>query len=309
MERALPGNLVVSAAYVGTKGTHLPGSRVLNTGVFRPGATLQNLEQRRPFAPAFSAILDFHSQFNSSFHSGQLTVSRRWAKGFTMLNSYTFSKAIDQGSFPSGRLAGRIGSLPQNAADFRAERGLANFDQRHRFTSSGTWDLPSPWATRSLRGYVLGGWQFSGILTLASGQPFIILDGADPNRDGVLDRPNLIRQPNLPEDQRTLDRYWDTAAFTRVPGGTDAYGNAGRNVVIGPGLANLDAALGKRFPLTERASLTFRWELFNVTNTPNFANPSGGSPTNDVGSPLFGQIQSTVPNNERIMQFSLRATF
>jgi hypothetical protein len=308
VERAVRG-VVVSAGYVGTKGTHLPGSRTLNTADFRPGATAQNIDQRRPFGPAFGAILDFHSQWNSAYHSAQLSASRRFSKGLTLLSSYTFSKAIDQGSFPTARLAGRIGTAPQNALDFRAERGLANFDQRHRFTWSGNWELPSPWAPKSLSGRLLGGWQLSSILVLASGNPFIIQDGSDPNRDGTTDRPDLLRNPNLPKTERTLARYWDTEAFVRVPGGTNRFGNAGRNVVIGPEMGNLDAALVKRFPVTEIVNVSFRWEVFNVTNHPNFANPGGGSPTNDISSPLFGRIQSTIANNERVMQFSLRIAF
>jgi hypothetical protein len=308
-EKLLPGSIVATAGYVGTKGTHLPGSRTLNAAEFRPGATAQNLDQRRPFAPAFGAILDFHSQWNSIFHSAQFSATRRWSKGFTFLGAYTFSKAIDQGSFPTARLAGRIGTAPQNANDFRSERGLANFDQRHRFTLSNTWDLPWRSASTSLASRILGGWQLSTILILAAGQPFIILDGTDPNLDGVLDRPDLIRNPNLPKSERILDRYWDTAAFARVPAGTNRFGNAGRNVVTGPSLANLDAALGKRVAVTESLGLELRWEVFNVTNHPNFANPGGGSPTNDVSSPLFGRIQATIPNNERVMQFSLRIQF
>jgi hypothetical protein len=308
-DKLLPGSIVATAGYVGTKGTRLPGSRTLNSAEFRPGATAQNLNQRRPFAPAFGAILDFHSQWNSIFHSAQFSAYRRWSKGFTFLAAYTFSKTIDQGSFPTARLAGRIGSAPQNANDFRSERGLANFDQRHRFTLSNTWDLPGRSASSNRVNRILGGWQLSTILTLAAGQPFIILDGTDPNLDGILDRPDLVGKPNLPRSERTLDRYWNTAAFVRIPAGTNRYGNAGRNVVIGPGLANLDAALGKRISITESLAVHFRWEVFNVTNHPNFANPSGGSPTNDVSSPLFGRIQATIPNNERVMQFSLRVQF
>jgi hypothetical protein len=308
-EKLLPGSIVATAGYVGTKGTRLPGSRTLNAAEFRPGATAQNLDQRRPFAPAFDAILDFHSQWNSIFQSAQFSAARRWSKGFTFLAAYTFSKAIDQGSFPTARLAGRIGSAPQNANDFRSERGLANFDQRHRFTLSNTWDLPWRGASSNRFNRVLGGWQLSTILTLAAGQPFIILDGTDPNLDGILDRPDLVGKPNLPPSERTLDRYWNTAAFVRIPAGTNRYGNAGRNVVIGPGLANLDAALGKSISITESIAAQFRWEVFKITNHPNFANPSGGSPTNDVSSPLFGQIQATIPNNERIMQISLRIQF
>jgi hypothetical protein len=106
-----------------------------------------------------------------------------------------------------------------------------------------------------------------------------------------------------------LAKWWDTGAFTRIPSGTNAFGNAGRNIVIGPNLRNFDASLAKSFRLRETTNLQFRWDVFNVPNRPNFANPSGGSPTNDVSSPLFGQNQSTQADNERVMQLGLRLTF
>ena len=310
LERQVLGNLVVTAGYLGTRGTRLPGTHILNTGEFRPGATAQNIDQRRPFAPAFGPVLNFHSRLNSSYHSAQFSVSRRYSSGLTLLSAYTFAKTLDEGSFPTGRLAIRIGTLPQDQTNFRAERGLSNFHQQHRFTFSGVWDLPLWRTPRHALGRVLGGWQLASIVTAASGQPFVIQDGSDPNLDGVAsDRPDLIRNPNLPKSERTLARYWDTGAFVRVPGGTNRFGNAARNVVIGPSLTNWDASLSKRFALGERWGITFRWEVFNVLNHPNFANPWGGSPSNDISSPLFGQIQSTIPNNQRIMQLSLRVSF
>ncbi|MCS7024176.1 MAG: TonB-dependent receptor [Bryobacteraceae bacterium] len=310
LEQQLPTGVVVAAGYVGTRGVRLPGTNILNTAEFRPGANAQNIDQRRPFAPAFGPILNFHSRLNSSYHSAQFSASRRYSDNLTLLAAYTFAKTIDEGSFPTGRLAIRIGTLPQNQNDFRAERGLSNFHQQHRFTFSGIWALPVWRSPKNGWQRLLGGWQLASIVTLASGQPFIIQDGSDPNLDGVAsDRPDLIRNPNLPKSERTLGRYWDTSAFVRLPTGINRFGNAGRNVVIGPSLANWDGALSKRFAFGERWSATFRWEVFNGFNHPNFANPTGGSPSNDISSPLFGQIQSTIPDNQRIMQLSLRLSF
>lgn len=310
LERQLPGSVVVTGGYLGTRGTRLPGTHILNTGEFRPGATPQNVDQRRPFAPAFGPILNFHSRLNSNYHSAQISASRRYNSGLTLLTAYTFAKTIDEGSFPTGRLAIRIGTLPQDQNNFRAERGLSNFHQQHQFTFSGVWDVPLWSSARNPAQRLLGGWQLASIVTTASGQPFVIQDGSDPNFDGVAsDRPDLTRNPNLPKSERTVGRYWDTSAFVRLPAGTNRFGNAARNVVIGPSLANWDASLSKRFAVGERWGVTFRWEVFNVLNHPNFAIPSGGSPTNDISSPLFGQLQSTIPDNQRIMQLSLRLNF
>lgn len=310
VERQLAGSIVVTGGYLGTRGTRLPGTHILNIGQFQPGATPQNVDQRRPFAPAFGPILNFHSRLNSSYHSAQFTASRSYRGGLTLLTAYTFAKTIDEGSFPTGRLAIRIGTLPQDQSNFRAEKGLSNFHQQHRLTFSGVWEVPFWNAPRNRFERLMGGWQLAWIVTAAAGQPFVIQDGSDPNLDGVAsDRPDLIRNPNLPKRERTLGRYWDTGAFVRLPSGTNRFGNAGRNVVIGPSLVNWDASLSKRFALAETLAITFRWEVFNVLNHPNFANPSGGSPSNDISSPLFGQIQSTIPDNQRIMQLSLRVVF
>lgn len=311
VERQLPCGVVVSAGYLGTRGVHLPGTRVLNTGVFLSGnSTARNVDQRRPYAPAFGQILDFLSAFDSNYHSLQLSANKRWSRGLTFLTAYTYGKAIDNASFPTGRMAIRVGTIAQNQNDFRNERGLSNFDQRHRFSFSYVWDLPVFRSRNNLAGRLFGGWQLAGIASIQSGQPFIIQDGSDPNLDGVAsDRPDLIGNPNLPAGQRTVQRSWDTTAFVRLPSGTNRFGSAGRNVVIGPNNRNFDASLGKGFRLRESANAQFRWEVFNVFNRANFANPSGGSPTNDISSPLFGQIQSTLPSSERIMQLALRVTF
>jgi len=311
VERELPTGVVFSAGYLGTRGVHLPGTKVLNTALFVPGnSTARNVDQRRPYAPAFGQILDFISAFDSNYHSLQLSANKRWSRGVAFLTSYTYGKAIDNASFPTGRMAVRVGTLVQNQNDFRSERGRSNFDQRHSLSFGYVWDLPVFRSRSGFLGSVLGEWRLAGIVSIRSGQPFIIQDGSDPNLDGVAsDRPDLIRNPNLSPGLRTLQRFWDTAAFVRLPSGTNRFGNAGRNIVIGPNYRNFDASLVKRFRLRERGDLQFRWEVFNVFNRANFANPSGGSPTNDISSPLFGQITSTLPSSQRIMQLALRVTF
>jgi len=311
LERELPRSIVVSAGYLGTAGVHLPGTQVLNTAAFVPGgSTAANVNQRRPYGPAFGQIDNFVSWLNSSYQALQVSTSRRWSHGLTFLSSYTYSKAIDDGSFPEGVTAIRVGTIPENQNNFRAERGLSNFDMRHRFTFSYVWDVPVLRNRKTLAGRAFGGWQISGIATIQSGIPFIVQDGSDPNLDGVTsDRPDVISNPNLPASQRTLARWWNTSAFVRLPSGTNRFGDAGRNIVIGPNVRNFDAALVKEFQVRESANVQFRWDVFDVFNHPNFANPSGGSPSNDISSPLFGQIQSTLANSERIMQLALRINF
>ena len=310
LQREITKDFVLEAAYVGTKGTHLPGTRVLNTGVFTPTATAQNVDSRRPFGPAFGQILNYESTFYSNYNALQLTANKRISRGLSFLAAYTFSKAIDNGSYPTGRRAIRVGTIAQDQNNLNGEKGLSSFDTRHRFVVSYLYELPFYRSQEGVLGKILGGWQFNGITAFSTGKPIVIQDSSDPNRDGVAsDRPDVIRNPNLPRGQRTVNMFFDTGAFVRVPGGTNRFGNAGRNIVIGPGYRNTDLSLFKRFSIKERAQVEFRWEVFNVFNTPNFDNPGGGAPSNDTASPVFGSLQSTLPNSERNMQFAIRISF
>ncbi len=310
VQREITKDFVVEASYVGTKGTHLPGTVVLNTAVFSPTATAQNVEQRRPFAPAFGRILNYQSTFNSNYHGLQLTANKRFSRGFSFLAAYTFSKTIDDGSFPTGRRAIGIGTIPQDQKDLRNERGLSALDARHRFVVSYLYELPFFRSQKGVLGKIFGGFQFNGITTIQTGRPILIQDGSDANLDGVAsDRPDLIGNPNLPRGERTPNRFFNTSAFARVPARTNRFGNAGRNIVTGPGYNNTDVSLFKRIAIRERANIELRWEVFNVFNTPNFENPNGGVPTNNIASPVFGSLLNIVPNSERIMQFAVRFSF
>ena len=310
VQREVTKNFVLEAGYVGTKGTNLPGTRVLNTAVFATGATARNVDARRPFAPAFGQILNFQSTFNSSYNSLQLTANKRMSRGLSFLAAYTWSKTIDDGSFPTGRRAIRVGTLAQDQNNLHAERGLSNYDARHRFVFSYLWEIPVFRSQHGMLGRLFGGWQMNGIATLQSGRPFVIQDSSDPNFDGVAsDRPDLIRNPNLPSGQRTVDHFFDTTAFVRVPPGTNRFGDAGRDIVIGPDYRNFDLSLIKRFHVWERARGELRWEIFDLFNHPNFDNPGGGAPANDIASPVFGQLQSTIANSQRIMQFAVKFIF
>ena len=310
VQHELTKDFLIEVGYVGTKGTNLPGTRVLNTAVFGPGATARNVDQRRPFGPAFGQVLNFQSTFDSSYNSLQVTANKRLSRGLSFLAAYTWSKTIDDGSFPTGRRAIRVGTLAQDQNNLRAERGLSNYDARHRFVVSYLWEIPIFRAQKGLVGHLLGGWQINGITTLQSGRPFVIQDSSDPNFDGVAsDRPDVIHNPNLPADESTVDHFFDAGAFVRVPAGTNRFGNAGRNIVIGPDYKNFDLSLIKHFGLWEKARGEFRWEVFDLFNHPNFDNPGGGAPANDIASPVFGRLQSTIPNSQRIMQFALKLNF
>jgi hypothetical protein len=186
------------------------------------------------------------------------------------------------------------------------DRGLAAFDLRHRFVWSSLYELPFFSQSPKAVSYLLGGWRLSGIVALQSGHPFTVTDSADPNFDGDpnADRTNLLRDPNLPSDQRTPQRWFDTTAFQRfTTAQAPTLGNAGRNIVFSDGVINFDMGLSKDFRFDEQRRLEFRWEVFNLFNHANFS-----SPINDFNSAFFGRVLRT-STSERIMQFALKFLF
>jgi len=308
LQREFGTNRVLEVAYVGSKGTKLLTARDINQpqpGVLPPGL---------PFVPRpnprFDDIDILESRANSNYHSLQTRFQQRFSRGLTTLISYTWSKSIDDASnfFSS---AGDP-NFPQNSYDLRSERGRSNFDVRHRFSLSYSYELPFGRGRRHLanNGWlstILTGWQTFGIVTLQTGRPFTVallpeIDNSGTGRSllgfGANDRPNLVGDPGA--GSRTPERWFNTAAFAFPAPGT--FGNAGRNILDGPGFQNVNASLVKNTSLTERVNLQFRAEVFNLFNHPNF-----GLPDNFFGSPTFGRITSA--RDPRHIQFGAKLLF
>jgi hypothetical protein len=295
VQRETAQGIVVTAAYVGSKGTKLPIQRELNPAIFGPGATTANTNQRRIYAPAYSTIADYESNGFSTYHSMQLSLNKRFSHGYTILANYTWAKSIDNDSLDT---AGAI----QNSLDLRPEKSLSDFDIRHRFVTSFLWEIPSlksGWAQ-----WVLGGWQLNGILTLSKGQPFNVVSGQDRALNGGgSQRPNLVGDPHLDTGRVTnqlIAEYFNPAAYAQPPLGS--FGNSGRNTLIAPGTVNLDSSLFKMFPIRENMKLQFRAEFFNALNNVNFAAPVANISTGTVGNILSA-------GSPRILQFGLRLAF
>jgi hypothetical protein len=194
----------------------------------------------------------------------------------------------------------------------RAERGRSNFDVAHRFSLSYVYDLPigrgravlgdSGWVSS-----LLAGWQTMGIITLQTGRPFTVallpeIDNSNTGRSnlgfGANDRPDVVGNPELSD--RDPNRWFNTAAFAFSPRGT--FGDAGRNILEGPGFKNVNASLLKNTRLTEGLNLQLRFEAFNLFNHPNF-----NLPDNFLGSPTFGQILSA--QSPRHIQLGVKLLF
>jgi hypothetical protein len=293
LQRQFFGSWVATAAYVGSKGNHLFMGGQLNPGIFgRPGS----LDARRLLAPTFAAVTDQNSRGNSVYHAMQLSLNKRFTRGFTLLANYTWSKLIDDSSGD--------GDTPANPFDFRNERGPSDLDITHRFVGSYIWTLSKLTDQSAVVRHALGGWEANGIVTLESGNWINFVSGRDNSGTGVNgDRADLVGDPFLSASSsrgELIARYFNTAAFAQNPPGT--FGTAGRNIMRGPGLANVDFGLAKNFQIREQMRVQFRSEFFNLFNRVNLSNPN-----TNVSSNQFGVI--TGAGSPRVVQLALKFYF
>ena len=295
----LSRDAVIEVRYVGARGTHLDSSLTnFNSPDPDPGAGAVSLQSRRPY-PAFGRIRMWVTDGQSDYHSMQTEFKQRGPWGLNLTVAYTLSRLRDnqQGGLNASR------ARRQNPRSLEGEYGPSADDVRNRLVAAYVWDMPFGSNLNGLSSALLKGWQFSGIATLSSGSPiFINQDGDALNVDSEEIRPNLAagQNPVLPGSDRTLSRWFNTAAFSRA---TMTYGNSPRNPVVGPGLEVVDLSLAKSFSVQNGQQLQFRWEAFNAFNTPQWGNPNG-----TLGNSNFGIISSTRQNN-REMQISLKYTF
>ena len=305
VQRTFFRNAVVEIGYVGAKGTHLweriniNSARLPTPGDPNPAASLPS---RRPF-PNFGDVLQASFRENSNYNALQARIDKRFSRGFSFLAAYTYGKSIDTAS------GGFFTSSHQDRTNLDAERARSNFDVRHAFTFSHSYELPFGRGksylsdVSSAANKIIGGWQINGILTLLSGQPFSVLVNGDVAVVGAYtaQRANRIADGNLPSGQRTPDRWFDTSAFTTPAAGT--FGNSGRNILDGPGYNQYDFSIFKNTALGERFNLQFRTEIFNLFNHTNFNLPSV-----NVNVPAsFGKITSA--RNPREIQFAVKLIF
>jgi hypothetical protein len=300
VQRSLPSAISLEIAYAGSKGTHLQG--VIDPNQDRvPGPG--DVQARRPF-PQFGGFTAISNIAGSNYNSLQVKAEKRATHGLYFLSAFTYSKAIND--LPEICCAA---PFAQNSYDLAAERGRADFDQTLRWVLSFDYEVPfGRQGSRFSSGVmdaVLAGWHFGGIYTLASGFPFSPYINDDTSNTGTqgIPRPNQLRNGNLPRSQRSPNLWFDVNAFA-APSGF-AFGNAGRNVLIGPGQNVFDWSLRKEFSVTETQRLEFRAEFFNAFNHPNFAQPDNFI---DDGPGSAGVITSlAIPMRQ--IQFGLKYNF
>ncbi len=292
VERQLPGQVVTSVGYVGTRTVHSFGDLEINAAA--PGAGTAG----RPLNAKFGHSVDtwaWDGYLNANYHALQVAVNRRAADGLTLKGAYTYSKAINQTDDD-----GWTGTINWNWAPvFNRNRAQAGYNIPHMLQMGFVYELPAgkgkKYAGSGVARWVLGGWQVNGVFASFQGRPFTVGAAA-----GAL---------NAPGNTQTADQvkpvvekigeigagrpFFDPTAFA-APVGV-RFGTSGRNLLRGPGVVNLDLGIFRKFPLTERASLEFRAEGANATNTPHFNNPNS-----NISGANFLQVTSAQPDQRQV---------
>jgi hypothetical protein len=309
-QRQLGSDWLVSADYLGSKTTHLWSGIDQNHAVYIPGtcngspcSSLTNTNARRllylqnPTAGTAYGQIQSLDEGNYSNYNGLILKARhRFARNYTLLTSYTYSKCLQDGEIESNDL-GNNGPSFQNPYDRNADYGLCDSDLRHAFVGSLVIDSPK-FGNRFAQA-ALGNWEVSPIVSAQSGYPFNTVSGVDNSRTGIgQDRPNVLGNPYL-RDKSTL-KWLNASAYAQNPVGT--FGDARWNSVTTPRYVDLDAAVVRTFPIHEVLNLQLRFEAFNALNHTNF-----GQPANNLSTSTFGSILSSNP--ARILQLAAKFTF
>jgi len=302
IQHELPGSTLFEIAYVGTKGTDLGLFRRFNAPAHvetgenlppRPG----DLQSLRTF-PQLGTLFQLQHIANSIYHSLQIKAEKRFTGRLSFLASFVWAKSIDDADTQIPGLFESFGA--QDERNLRLERGLSFFDVRRKLSAGYVYSFPNAPVLRP----VLKNWQLSGNLTFQDGTPLNpVYFATDIANSGTPNRPNVVAGQSvlLPSGQRNADHFYNAAAFSTPAPNT--FGNAGRDILPGPGNAVVDVALHRRFAVMEHKTIEFRAETFNLLNHPNIGIPG---PYPDFG-PFFGKAFSA--GDPRRMQFALRFDF
>ena len=229
IQRTLPFETLVTVGYMGTSGTHLASTRNVNLPM-TPSVLPVN---QRYIRPQFNNVTFHDNMLNSSYNALTAKVEKRFSKGLTFLSSFTWSKNIDQGG--EDLLNGDQG--PVTPWDLSRERSLSTLHREFAYVFSSVYELPFGKGRRYLTSgpgrWLFGGWQVGGLLSLLSGMPLGHTINVNNQNLGGSVRGDYVRSPNLPSDQRNIDQWFDIGFV--VPSAPGVTGNAGRNLIIGPG--------------------------------------------------------------------------
>ena len=336
LQHALTPNTTVDVAYVGSTITHvgIPDTNLnqLSVDQLAMGAalltrvpnphfgtvprwsplgdpTIPVAQLLKPYPQYQTVSLYRNNVGTTNYHGLTAKLEQRVSRGLSYSLSYTRSRLMDDASsvFDASVLTGPVANYPVADSFNRAlERDYSTGDIPHLFVASGVWALPVG-ADRARRGTGLLGalvndWSVAAIVTLQSGVPIAVTQATNFNAFAGFgtQRPNLVGDPELPADERSPARWFDTSAFAVAPQFT--LGSASRNPVRGPGYRNVDLAFSRRLPVRAATAVELRAEIFNLFNTPPLGNPNGVA-----GSAAFGSI--TTAGDPRVVQLALKVLF
>jgi len=298
VQREVAKDLEIQVGYFGKLGHKLLLGLSPNPAVYAPGATLSNEDNRR-ILHGFGNNSEISSESNSSYNALQVEINKRFSHNFSVQGAYTFARSLD------GASAYSLGAAVPNVFNLHSQWALSDFFSKNIASFSWLWDLPRLTDYNPLMRFAAGGWEADGLVTLNSGQPINVLTGADNALSGTPNqRPNVVGNPVL-SNSRTraaeIQAWFNAAAFAAPAPG--AYGDAGRNALLGPGAATVNLGLYKSFALPGREGLRlqFRCEFFNLFNNVNLSNPNA-----TLGSSM-GRITSA--QSARVIQFALKLLF
>jgi hypothetical protein len=285
VEKEVSGN-VLGAGYLGMYQNHF--TQYIGNVDLAPAAA-GAIQQRRAYfgtLPGVSSIPLISSDYLGTYNAFQVTFQRRQRRGLTISSNYTLAHSVVTNASPWDVAV--------------TERYDSNFDVRHRFVFSANYELPFFASSSSMAHALFGGWQINGIAQYHTGTPYTVTNGSARSNTGGTDRPNQISDPELANP--TIAQWFDVTAFVAQP--INTVGNTGNNTLHGPSFKRIDLSLFKNVTLNGPWRLQLRAEIFNVFNTPSFANPAAA-----LGNAGFGTITSTGNNVPRQMQFAAKLLF
>jgi len=319
IEQQLASNTSLGVGYVGSHGYHellsadvnepvptlcpaspCPASLAAGTIYYPTGAPLAN--------PALANTTTWLSEGLSSYNALQVDVNRRVMRGFQVRGVYTWSKSLDDGTALNSSVGANAPGFVMYPRQPKLDWGPSNSDARHIAAINSSYELPIGGSARGITRKLVAGWTLSGVETVQSGFPFTPQLGFNPSNNG--DSRNPVRPSWNPAFSGNLvegspNQYFNPNAFVLPPTGT--YGNVGRNVLAGPGLAGTDLSVAKNIAISEKLRAQFRAEFFNIFNRANFGTPNAVvfSSAGSAPATTAGVITSTSTASRQI-QFGLK---
>ena len=308
VERQLPMASLLRLAYEGQESYHLFGAVEGNAAVYNPAlsasANRLTVNARRPMGQYYQGLALGQNVGTSSYNALIVSLEKRLTHGLTLIAGYRWSKCLNESE------SAFFNADAYTSPDPMADRGVCSYDVPHQLRLSYSWQMPAFRSMGLVARSILGGWATNGIVVVRSGLPFSVVSGIDNSLSGInQDRADIVGDPSIAGDRtkaEKLQKWFNTSAFATNALGT--YGSASRNMLRGPGFANIDFSVSRSFPVpigpnAESQKLQFRADFFNLLNHANFNNPVSSVSSTTT----FGRILSA--QDPRILQLALKFVF